>query len=80
MNVKSTPLTVDNVEHVMFSLPVTVNAMFVDVDVADTEARVATGAVVSIVIESALEVDDTFPAPSAWDAEMLQMPFAKLPS
>ena len=54
--------------------------MFVDVDVADTEARVTTGAVVSIVIESALEVDDTFPAPSAWDAEMLQMPFAKLPS
>ena len=73
-------LTVDSVEHVMFSLPETVKAMLVDVEVAETAARVTTGAVVSMTIESVLDVDETFPDPSACDAEMLQVPLVKLPS
>lgn len=48
MKVKSVPDAVDNVEHVMASLPVTVKVMVPEVDVDDVAAKVTVGAVVSM--------------------------------
>jgi hypothetical protein len=48
VKVKSVPDAVDNVEHVMASLPVTVKVMVPEVDVADVAAKVTVGAVVSM--------------------------------
>ena len=47
VKVKSVPEVVDKVEQVMFSLPVTVNVIVADVDVAAERNRVTVGAVVS---------------------------------
>ena len=48
VKVKSVPDAVDNVEHVMASLPVTVKVMVPEVDVDDVAAKVTVGAVVSM--------------------------------
>jgi hypothetical protein len=48
--VKSVPDVVDNVVHVIASLPVTVNVIVADVEVAADAANVTVGAVVSIII------------------------------
>ncbi len=51
VKVKSVPDAVDNVEHVIASLPVTVNVIVAEVEVAATAANVTVvGAVVSIII------------------------------
>ena len=50
VSVKSVPEDVDNVEHVIASLPVTVKVMVIDVDVEGLAARVTVGAVVSMTI------------------------------
>jgi hypothetical protein len=50
VKVKSVPDSVDNVEHVIASLPVTVNVIVADVEVAADAANVTVGAVVSITI------------------------------
>ena len=49
VKVKSVPEVVDKVEQVMFSLPVTVNVIVADVEVAAERNRVTVGAVVSAV-------------------------------
>ena len=49
VKVKSVPEVVDKVEQVMFSLPVTVNVIVADVEVAAERKRVTVGAVVSAV-------------------------------
>jgi hypothetical protein len=51
--VKSVPDVVDNVVHVIASLPVTVNVIVADVEVAADAANVTVGAVVSIIISLA---------------------------
>ena len=48
--VKSVPEVVDNVEHVIASLPVTVNVIVADVEVAADAANVTVGAVVSALV------------------------------
>jgi hypothetical protein len=48
--VKSVPDTVDNVEHVIASLPVTVNVIVVAAEVAADAANVTVGAVVSVMV------------------------------
>ena len=50
VKVKSVPEVVDNVEHVIASLPVTVKVIVPDVEVAADAANVTVGAVVSIII------------------------------
>ena len=50
VKVKSVPEVVDNVEHVIASLPVTVNVIVADVDVASVAANVTVGAVVSVLV------------------------------
>ena len=50
VKVKSVPEVVDNVEHVIASLPVTVNVIVADVEVAATAANVTVGAVVSVLV------------------------------
>jgi len=50
VKVKSSPEVVDNVEHVIASLPVTVNVIVADVDVAADAANVTVGAVVSVLV------------------------------
>ncbi len=47
VKLKSVPDSVDNVEHVIASLPVTVNVIDADVEVAADAANVTVGAVVS---------------------------------
>lgn len=44
--------------------------------VAEVTARVTVGAVLSMVMESALEAGDAFPAPSDCEAVTLHAPFA----
>jgi hypothetical protein len=44
------PDSVDNVEHVIASLPVTVNVIVADVEVAAEAANVTVGAVVSVLV------------------------------
>jgi hypothetical protein len=48
--VKSVPDAVDNVEHVIASLPVTVKVIVADVEVAADAANVTVGAVVSVLV------------------------------
>ena len=50
VKVKSVPDTVDNVEHVIASLPVTVNVIVPDVEVDADAANVTVGAVVSAIV------------------------------
>ena len=50
VKVKSVPDAVDNVEHVIASLPVTVNVIVAEVEVAATAANVTVGAVVSALV------------------------------
>ncbi len=50
VKVKSVPEVVDNVEHVIASLPVTVKVIVADVEVAATAANVTVGAVVSAIV------------------------------
>ena len=50
VKVKSVPDSVDNVEHVIASLPVTVNVIVADVEVAAEAANVTVGAVVSALV------------------------------
>ena len=50
VKVKSVPEVVDNVEHVIASLPVTVNVIVADVEVAADAANVTVGAVVSVLV------------------------------
>ena len=47
VNVKSVPLVVDKVAQLICSLPVTVNVIYVELDVAAVLAKVKVGAVVS---------------------------------
>ena len=47
---KSVPEVVDNVEHVIASLPVTVNVIVADVEVAADAANVTVGAVMSVLV------------------------------
>ena len=56
VKVKSVPDTVDNVEHVIASLPVTVNVIVPEVEVDAERARVTVGAVVSIIIALAAAI------------------------
>ena len=59
VKVKSVPDSVDNVEHVIASLPVTVNVIVADVEVAATAANVTVGAVVSrVIVVVAVAADD----------------------
>ena len=44
------PEVVDNVEHVIASLPVTVNVIVADVEVAADAANVTVGAVISVLV------------------------------
>ncbi len=48
--VKCVPEFVDNVEHVIASLPVTVKVIVADVEVAADAANVTVGAVVSVLV------------------------------
>ena len=57
VKVKSVPEVVDNVEHVIASLPVTVNVIVADVEVASVAAKVTVGAVVSMVTLDALALE-----------------------
>ena len=50
VKVKSVPEAVDKVEQVMSSLPVTVNVIVADVEVALDAAKVTVGAVVSAIV------------------------------
>ena len=50
VKVKSVPEVVDNVEHVIASLPVTVNVIVADAEVAAEAANVTVGAVVSVLV------------------------------
>ena len=50
VKVKSVPDVVDSDEHVIASLPVTVNVIVADVEVAATAANVTVGAVVSAIV------------------------------
>jgi len=50
VKVKSVPDTVDNVEHVIASLPVTVNVIVPEVEVDADAANVTVGAVVSAIV------------------------------
>ena len=50
VKVKSVPDAVDNVEHVIASLPVNVNVIVAEVEVAATAANVTVGAVVSAIV------------------------------
>ena len=50
VKVKSVPDTVDNVEQVIASLPVTVNVIVADVEVAADAANVTVGAVASVLV------------------------------
>jgi len=50
VKVKSVPEVVDNVEHVIASLPVTVKVIVADAEVAATAANVTVGAVVSVLV------------------------------
>ena len=50
VKVKSVPEVVDNVEHVIASLPVTVNVIDAEVEVAATAANVTVGAMVSALV------------------------------
>ena len=50
VKVKSVPEVVDNVEQVIASLPVTVNVIVADVEVASDAANVTVGAVVSVLV------------------------------
>ena len=50
VKVKSVPEVVDNVEHVIASLPVTVKVIVADVEVAADAANVTVGAVVSAIV------------------------------
>ncbi len=50
VKVKSVPDVVDNVEHVIASLPVTVKVIVADVEVAADAANVTVGAVVSVLV------------------------------
>ena len=59
------PEVVDNVEHVIASLPVTVNVIVADVDVASVAANVTVGAVVSIVTVFEETADKLPPASTA---------------
>ncbi len=54
VKVKSVPEVVDNVEHVIASLPVTVNVIVADVEVAADDANVTVGAVVSVLVTVAV--------------------------
>ncbi len=65
VKVKSVPEVVDNVEHVIASLPVTVNVIVADVDVASVAANVTVGAVVSIVTVFEETADKLPPASTA---------------
>jgi putative effector of murein hydrolase LrgA (UPF0299 family) len=48
--VKSVPEVVDNIEHVIASLPVTVNVIVADAEVAADAANVTVGAVMSVLV------------------------------
>ena len=50
VKVKSVPDVVDSVVHVIASLPVTVNVIVADVEVAADAANVTVGAVVSVLV------------------------------
>ncbi len=50
VKVKSVPEVVDNVEHVIASLPVTVKVIVADVEVAADAANVTVGAVASVLV------------------------------
>ena len=50
VKLKSVSDSVDNVEHVIASLPVTVNVIVADVEVAADAANVTVGAVVSAIV------------------------------
>jgi len=65
VKVKSVPEVVDNVEHVIASLPVTVNVIVADVEVASVAANVTVGAVVSIVTVFEETADKLPPASTA---------------
>ncbi len=65
VKVKSVPEVVDNVEHVIASLPVTVNVIVADVEVAADAANVTVGAVVSIVTVFEEAADKLPPASTA---------------
>ena len=56
VKVKSVPEVVDNVEHVIASLPVTVNVIVADVEVAADAANVTVGAVVSVLVRGIVVV------------------------
>ena len=47
---KSVPEVVDNIEHVIASLPVTVNVIVADAEVAADAANVTVGAVMSVLV------------------------------
>jgi DNA uptake protein ComE-like DNA-binding protein len=63
--VKCVPEFVDNVEHVIASLPVTVKVIVADVEVAADAANVTVGAVVSIVTVFEEAADKLPPASTA---------------
>ena len=50
VKVKSVPEVVDNVEHVIASLPVTVKVIVADAEVAADAANVTVGAVMSVLV------------------------------
>ncbi len=50
VKVKSVPEVVDNVEHVIASLPVTVKVIVADAEVAADAANVTVGAVASVLV------------------------------
>ena len=56
VKVKSVPEVVDNVEHVIASLPVTVNVIVANVEVAADAANVTVGAVVSVLVRGIVVV------------------------
>ena len=65
VKVKSVPEVVDNVEHVIASLPVTVKVIVADVEVAADAANVTVGAVISIVTVFEETADKLPPASTA---------------
>jgi hypothetical protein len=50
VKVKSVPEVVDNVEHVIASLPVTVKVIVAELDEAEEAANVTVGAVMSVLV------------------------------
>jgi hypothetical protein len=76
VKVKSVPDAVDNVEHVMASLPVTVKVMVPEVDVADVAAKVTVGAVVSMT--SALLAPSELAAPGEGSVSVALLAAASL--